>query len=1107
MAAPRFLPSNLLQRRQLVLLTVWSISKALGLILLAFALGTWIASLAGSGAPAGPRLLWLALAGALLRAAGGWGLNVSSRRMGLGAKERMREQLVASTAAVSTIVPVASKKFSVPVTATLAAHGIDKLDDYFTKFIPAMVSALVLPPLLGIYVLTVDLTSAIVLLITIPLVPLFMALIGMHTQEKIRESQAGLDALAHQLYELALGLPALLGLGRARAQGTAIARLGRRYRKATMENLKTVFLSSFWLELISTLSVAVVAVFIGLRLVGGHMDLAAGLIVLILAPEVFGTLREVGSAYHAADDGLAAYQRYEQMVGQNPEPAISVQRLPLDAGNRQPILELEDFSFRYGTEAPLYRNYTLRLEPGQRLLLDGASGTGKSTLLKAIAEGASANALDAEQTSGQLRLRGGFALISQHPEFSQDTGVRQLALDAPQASAEQIQRLAHELGLHTMLQRPIAEYSPGELRRLEVLRALLRIHSEPGTRLLLADEPTAHLDARNAAAVRRLLGELPAGCAVLVASHDPLLGARQVPGTAPTATTAPVDEDEPAALPQAPRPPRGQQASGFTPVRDLLTRYTGARKAVLLGVLSVLFAVALSAVSGWLIVKASYMPPVLHLMVAIVSVRALGIGRAALRYLEQLAIHDAVLGYAAELREKIWNAMVAKPASWGVVSRSPVVLRFFLAEVDELRDLLARVVFPPLQALIVWLLGTVVLFLIQPAFGYAGLGALLLMLIVIVPLIRRIEGHSTTEQLEHRLQVNERVLAILRNRASLRANDSLGELLARLRRTERENTRKASWHALGQGVGANLMTLTGAVLATACVALSEVTPELTAVAALLALALSEPAAACVASIQQARALAELRQTLADRGVSSAPQQQLPEPEEDFGPVTGFELHEVALGYREGEPVLQGLSARIAPGDWTALTGPSGSGKSTLLTALLGVLPPLSGQIHAIDTAGQLSPLTAQALDSVAWCPQEAHLFDSTLARNLALGVEGPMPPESQMLQVLQAVGLGSWYAQHPQGLETRIGSGGHSLSGGQRCRLAVARALLADKQVVLLDEPTAHLGQDEGQALIDQLRAALAGRTVVLITHDAQLAGECDHRIDLSQRARHGLTV
>ncbi|WP_279403520.1 ATP-binding cassette domain-containing protein, partial [Arthrobacter sp. JCM 19049] len=182
-------------------------------------------------------------------------------------------------------------------------------------------------------------------------------------------------------------------LGRARAQGTAIARLGRRYRKATMENLKTVFLSSFWLELISTLSVAVVAVFIGLRLVGGHMDLAAGLIVLILAPEVFGTLREVGSAYHAADDGLAAYQRYEQMVGQNPEPAISVQRLPLDAGNRQPILELEDFSFRYGTEAPLYRNYTLRLEPGQRLLLDGASGTGKSTLLKAIAEGASANAL------------------------------------------------------------------------------------------------------------------------------------------------------------------------------------------------------------------------------------------------------------------------------------------------------------------------------------------------------------------------------------------------------------------------------------------------------------------------------------------------------------------------------------------------------------------------------------------------------------------------------------------------------------------------------------------------------------------------------------------
>ncbi|WP_431709607.1 thiol reductant ABC exporter subunit CydC [Glutamicibacter uratoxydans] len=1092
MAAKRFLPSQLLSRGQLVLLTCWSLAKAAGLILLAFALGRWIASLAGN-TPVDPEpLLTLGVLGAILRAAAGWGLNVASRRMGLGAKERMRARLV-KTSAEHTTLTAADSDFSVPVTATLAAHGLDKLDDYFTKFIPAMVTAFVLPPVLGLYILSQDLTSAIILVLTIPLVPMFMVLIGMHTQDKVAASQRGLDGLAHQLYELALGLPALLGLGRAQAQGNAIAALGQRYRKTTMDNLKTVFLSSFWLELISTLSVAVVAVFIGLRLVGGNMELAIGLTVLILAPEIFAVLRDVGSAYHAADDGLAAYQKYTALTEK-----VQARPLAAPAPGQDVILQIDDLQLSYRKDQPIYRDYQLTLHAGERHLLDSISGSGKTTLLKAIAEAHSATGMDPDLVSGRIGINGSLAVIEQHPVFNQPTAAEQLALDAPLASHELLQDLAQQLNLAGQLDGQIAEYSPGQLRRLEVLRALARVHSDPTVRLLLADEPTAHLDAHNAATVRRLLAELPARCAQLIASHDVLLGARSAEPASVTTDPPAVEVTDAPAEPSVTHPPAQNGAQGgFHPVRELLFGQRAATKALILGVLSVICAVGLGAVSGWLIVKASYMPPVLHLLVAIVMVRALGIGRAALRYVEQLAIHDAVLSYAGQLREKIWNAMVAQPARWGIISRSPVVLRFLLAEVDELRDLLARVVFPPLQALLVWVLGIGVMFLIQPAFGVLSLLVFGATLLIVLPLVRVLEGRNLSLALEHRLQVNEQVLGILRSRAALRANDSLPIVLQRLAAAEAQNQRRAKAHALGHGVGVMLLSLGTMLLALGAVAVSTVSPELTAVAALLALALAEPGSAAITAWQQAGGLRQLRQALAERSVADTPTPAAAEPKQTGSPVHGFELRGLALGYSPERPLFTELNALIPAGQWTAISGPSGSGKSTLLTALLGALTPLAGQIFTLDEQQRPQILTPGALTSVAWCPQEAHLFDSSLERNLALGVNGQLPTTQQYEQVLRRVGLGEWYAQQEHGLQTRIGSGGHSLSGGQRCRLAVARALLADKQVILLDEPTAHLGHEEGLELMRQLRTALAGRTVVLITHDEQLAADCENRIGL----------
>lgn len=1099
MPAPRFLPRELISPRQFTLLTTFSVIKAVGLVLVAYALGVWIAAMAQGENPE-TVLLYVAGCGAVVRAVAAWGLNVASRRMGLGVKERLRKNLVQSQAAHPSIV--AQSQDAVPVVATLASHGIEKLDDYFTKFIPALIGAVAVPLLVGLYNLKVDWVSAIILLLTVPLVPVFMALIGMHTQDTLSQSQASLDRLASQLYELAQGLPALLGLGRAREHGNAIAKVGEKYRAATMANLKTVFMSSFWLELISTLSVAVLAVFIGVRLVNGSMELSAGLTILILAPEVFSALREVGSAYHAADDGLAAFQRYAQMTTKPSKSGLK-KEASASAGN---ILEIEKLTLRYQDGAEVYKDFDLALAAGERHIIATPSGTGKTTLLTLVAEAYSSdNTFDPALVQGAIRYSGSIAAITQHPRFDASTGSEQIAQDAPLATGEMISDLATHLSLYDLLARNIAEYSPGELRRLEVMRALLRVHSEPDCTLLLADEPTAHLDQHNAEQIRGLLKRLPERCAVLIASHDPLIEQSPVI-SAPVTTAGTVSEvaedlhrdNEDYAATQGTTTP-------FAPRTELLKNYLSARKAVLWGSISVLCAAALAALSGWLIVEASYQPPILHLSVAFVMVRALGIGRAAFRYLEQLAIHDAVLGYAGKLREKMWNAMIADPSRWGLFSRSSVVLRFLLAEVDELRDQLARVLFPPLSAITLWVLSTVALFIIQPEFGWVATLAGLVLVFPVRWLVRRVEGQQLVKQMNHRFAMNQSIVSILRHKSALRINQSLKQAIKSLDTQEQANTMVARRHALGQGTASALAVFFSVLMAVVITSMSHSTASMTALAVLLSLALGDSAGNALMAVQQGASLKHLTKQLEANGLTSRnshPMAQKQATDELRAPVVGYELQDVGLGYGSAKNVVSELSAQIPPGQWTAIVGPSGAGKSTLLTALLGALPVRSGQLYGVDATGHRQSIEQADLSSVAWCPQEAHLFDSSIRRNLMLGVpENEERTDDQLIAVLQQIGLSSWYQNQSNGLETKIGSGGHNLSGGQRCKLAVARAILGGHQVILLDEPTAHLGVDESEELIDTLRQALATRTVVLITHDEKLAQECDHSIDLGVRS------
>ncbi|HEY4616142.1 MAG TPA: ABC transporter transmembrane domain-containing protein, partial [Citricoccus sp.] len=496
--------------------------------------------LAGGGAFAAT--IALGAAGVLLRALATWGQQVFSRRAALGAKEELRHGLVRHR-----LASAGDGAERAGEDAVLASTGLDGLDAYFTQYLPALLTAAVVPLVLGTWILVQDWVSALVLVLTLPLIPVFMVLIGRYTQDRVEQAADGLDRLSHHLLDLARGLPVLVGLRRAGTQRQALAGVADRYRDTTMTTLRTAFMSGFALELISTLSVAVVAVFLGVRLVHGEMDLYTGLLVLTLAPEVYLPFREVGAAHHASEDGVEALRRARAEIARPvPQPWADREAADRDApdgtghdpSDGGDTVRLRGVSLAYrapGGDAlpPVVDGLDLDLTPGRLTVLGGASGTGKSTVLSAVAGVLRGTAAVTGGTTGGLSGRP-VAWLGQHPQFTESTVAAELALHAatagtlPDHSREQA---LSACGLTGYAERHPDELSPGERRRLGMARVLVRIMASaggtegvaggpgrPGARawLVVLDEPTAHLDPGAAARIRRVVtalarGELPGG--------------------------------------------------------------------------------------------------------------------------------------------------------------------------------------------------------------------------------------------------------------------------------------------------------------------------------------------------------------------------------------------------------------------------------------------------------------------------------------------------------------------------------------------------------------------------------------------------------------------
>ncbi|ROQ06388.1 ATP-binding cassette subfamily C protein CydD [Rathayibacter sp. PhB93] len=452
-----------------------------------------------------------------VRALLAWAVEVNAARGGAGAKAQLRSAVLASLVALG---PAGRTGGSGGVVALLGG-GLDALDGYFARYLPQLIATAITTPILTFVVFLADPLSALFLVVTLPLIPVFMILIGWATQAVQKRQWSRLQALASGFVDTVGGLATLKIFGRAERQSARIRALTEDYRVHTMKVLRVTFVSSFVLELAGSLSVALVAVSIGLRLVDGSLGLAIGLFVLVLAPDVFLPVRQVGAEFHAAADGVQAADEAFAII----EAAATVPGRTAVPG-RSGALELGGLAVDDGAGRVLAPVDAV-LPAGSITALTGPSGSGKSTLLAALAGFAPATgaiALGGEAVDGSSD-RGWLAWSGQRPDLLPGTVGSNVALGSHSPDPERVLRALAVAGADLDPGRRIdadgTGLSGGQAARVAVARAVHRV-LERGCTVLVLDEPTAALDEESERALLAGLRSLAdEGVIVLVATHRP----------------------------------------------------------------------------------------------------------------------------------------------------------------------------------------------------------------------------------------------------------------------------------------------------------------------------------------------------------------------------------------------------------------------------------------------------------------------------------------------------------------------------------------------------------------------------------------------------------
>ncbi|WP_206690433.1 thiol reductant ABC exporter subunit CydC [Quadrisphaera sp. INWT6] len=1051
------------------------------------------------------------------------------------------------------------------------AAGLDALRPWFSGYLPSLVVGVLMPPVVVLVLLAVDWRSALLVLVTLPLVPVFAVLIGWATQRRAADRVLEGARLAGHFLDVVRGLALLRLHGRADRQVREVAATTERHREATLRVLRVAFLSSTALDLVGTLSVGLVAVETGLRVAAGTMPLAPALLVILLAPEAYRPLREVGARFHASADAAAVVEEVDAVLASDPTPPDRDHGTPVSGVTAAaPSVSGAGLRVRHpGRAVDALALDEVAVRGGELVALQGPSGAGKTTLLRALA-GVQPVA------AGTVGATGEVLLLTQDPLLPHARTVRDALLlddelpggELPGgellAGGDDGGRAAHgpaetellgalELvglraeveallaGLGTPVGERAAGLSTGQRQRLALARVLRAARRRPV--VLLLDEPTAHLDpAAEARVVGALRAAADAGSAVLVAAHRPALLAavdRTVAVTPPpapaagSATTPAVimgfRNSASSTVPDA----RDHGGGGVADAHDhgglrgepgwwgRRVRALGRRPgtAVVLGAASWLAGAALTTAATWLLVRASTLPPVLTLSAAVVTVRGSAVARPLLRYLERLASHEVALRRLAGWRSQVLADLVPRVPGPGLLRRGDLLTRL-VGDVDARLDGLLRGRLPAAAALAAVVVVVGALAALDPL---AALGAAvgLALAVVVAPALAARSARRTDEALaaeraalaDAAVETVDAVDELAARATAAGARTALAVPRARGRDLAAAEVRAAGGAGTATAVahlGAGLAVVGAAAGALAAVTGGALGAEGAAVVVLVVLALGEPVLGLVDA-----AVARERARAAERRLAAVAR-QVPSVDERPGrsadvPRGALRVRGLVAGWDPARPpALDGLDLDLAPGERVAVVGPSGSGKSTLGAVVARLLDPRAGTVSLGGT--DVRELDAAAVRRRVGLVSEAteHLFATTLRANLLLAAPGAS--DAELVAVLRRVRLEDWLARLPDGLDTWLGDGGSTVSGGERRRLAAARALLPQPGLLVLDEPTEGLDEPTARALVADLLGDDDGRGadergadgrrpgVLLLTHRLEGVDRCDAVLDLSPR-------
>ncbi|MER7607656.1 thiol reductant ABC exporter subunit CydD [Nocardioides sp. NPDC127503] len=1006
--------------------------------------------------------------------------------------------------------------------SALATRGVSAAEPYLTRYVPALVLACVLPVMVLAVIVWTDPLSGLIVGLTLPLIPIFGVLVGLATRDQAASQWRAMSALAGHFLDVMKGLPTLVAFGRAGAQSRVIATITDRYRRRTLETLKIAFASSAVLELVATISVALVAVIIGVRLAAGSVDLQTALVVLLLAPEAYWPLRRVGTEFHAAAEGTATLEATADLSAHRwlspasaSEPVSKPTRLPS-------ALHLDEVSITYpDRERPALAPVSATVPERGITAIVGPSGCGKSTLLATVAglheTYAGTVELDGQTPAAGDGWRRRFAYLPQRPVFVSGTIADNLRLGSPDATESDLWHVLKRValadriadlpgGLGADLAEDGRSLSAGERARLALARVVLS--DRPW---VLLDEPTAHLDPDTERIIADTVTDLARDRAVVLVAHRQALIdiADQVitlSAESPPAETSPASAET--SLPSVET--ATADVSADVPDASADAPDGSARVALwgsaVVGGLSWASGVALTALAGWLIIKASYHPVILTLVAAMVGVRTFGIARPVLRYLERLWSHDSALRLLAKRRVEIYDAL-APLVPGALPGRRGDVLASVVDDVDAVLDEELRVRLPIREYAVVAALAVLATALIDPvaaafttatvlaagaAFGIAYAGA------------ARAEHISVTVRARVSEQVVEATQTATERRmwqASEPVLDTLDDLAGT---ATRATTTAASASSLAKAIV--LVTAGAAVAATAAYATVGDGPML-ALLTLVPLALAEPAAT-LADAGAARARTRAAQRRLDDLTSRSPAVEAPEHPEQLTDDTTITITDVTARPGDGHSV-EIPDLHVEPGARIGIVGPSGSGKSTLAALLLRFLDPDTGTITLGGrTTRDMDPQDVRKI--VGLVDDDPHVFASSLVENVRLARPGATDDEVE--QAIRRAHLGDWLDALPAGLKTRLGDGAAEVSGGERARLAVARSLLAGHKVLVLDEPLAHLDTATAASLAREVLAREDGstagaepgphggtKTVLWMTHTSTGLGLTDTVVSLQR--------